>query len=270
MRAGQRYRQTFFKFTWDTPSQPAIRYGGAYVIVGGAGTVGRIITRNLIKKYDATVVWIGRSSESSDNVQRSLKSLDGLGSGPLYVQADVTDLDSMQNAVTLIKTKGLEINGAICSAMVFGPDHSVEEIAEADFRKVFDIKALGSWVFYTALKDEPLDFMCYFSSMQAYAFLGASQYAAYGSGVTSSDAFVRSLRDISAFPVGIINWGIWQSSLNEAPEGVTTDSLDALGDQEGFACFESFVAELLRPRVQQCLCVGESRLLDSLMNCNRE
>jgi acyl transferase domain-containing protein/enoyl-CoA hydratase/carnithine racemase/acyl carrier protein/SAM-dependent methyltransferase len=267
---GRRYRQTFFKLEWDTTSASAIRHSGAYAIVGGTGTLGRIITRNLIRKYGATVIWIGRSPEGAEKVQKSLKSFEEQGARPRYIQADVTDLDAMQKAVRLLKERGLVISGAIFAAMVFSTDNSIEAIAEGDFRNIFDIKAQGSWAFYTALKTEPLDFMCYFSSRQAYAFVGASKYSAYGSGVTFSDAFVRSLQNVSPFPVGTINWGAWKSTLHEVTEGMMADSSDAVGDQEGYDCFELFVAELQRRRVHQCLCVGESRLLGSVMNRSDE
>src|SRR5262249_10539304 len=39
---------------------------------------------------------------------------------------------------------------------------------------------------------------------------------------------------------------------------------------EGFEFFERFVSELPRRRIHQGLCVGESKLLESLMNCGRE
>lgn len=270
LQSGHRYRQTFFKLRWDNTCQPGIRHKGVYVIVGGRGTVGQIITRNLIGKYGATVVWIGRNAENSEEVQASLKSFEPFGPRPLYLQADVTDLDSMQKAVRLIMEKDIEINGAIFSAMVFGNDNSIAQITEDEFRSIFDVKAQGSWVFYEALKNEPLDFMCYFSSRQAHAFLGASRSPGYTSGITFADAFVRSLQNTSAFPVGAINWGIWQASINETTRDKTADSLDALDDQKGFQYFELFVTELQRSRIYQSLCVGESRLLESLMNCSRE
>ncbi|MEO8036259.1 MAG: SDR family NAD(P)-dependent oxidoreductase, partial [Acidobacteriota bacterium] len=271
LKSGRRHRQTFVRLKWDTTSPPAMRRKGTYVIVGGAGTVGGIISRNLIEKYDANVVWIGRSAESSEKVRRSLESFRGPGAcGPLYFEADVTDLDSMQNAVRLIKEQGIRIDGAIFAAMLLGSDHPLDQIAEGEFRGIFDIKAQGSWVFHAALKNEPLDFMCYFSSRQAYALIGASKYPAYASGVTFSDAFVRSLQDTSPFPVGIINWGIWKSSINQATEAQTTGSLDALADDEGFECFERFVTELRQRRIHQSLCVGESRVLESLMNWDRD
>ncbi len=265
LHSGHRYRQTFFKLEWDKTAQPAIRDNGTYVVVGGRGTVGQIITRNLIKKYNAKIVWIGRSPETSEDVQLSLKSFGSLGSAPLYIQAEVTDLGSMQKAVSQIKEKGLQINGGIFSAMVFGND-SLGGISENEFRYAFDIKAQGSWAFYSALKEEPLDFMCFFSSRQGYAFIGASKHSAYGSGITFSDAYVRSLQNTAPFPVGIINWGVWKSSM----AGITAESLDALEDQDGFECFERFINELQRNRIYQVLCVGESKLLESLMNCNRE
>ena len=186
--------------------------------VGGAIAVGQIITRNLITEYGATVIWIGRSAESSEKVQRVLKSLDGMRTSVHYLQADVTSLDSMQNAVRLIKEKGIELNGAIFSAMAEARGHSIEQISEDDFRGTFDVRALGSWVFYTALQNERMDFMCYFSSRQAYALLGASKHPAYVCGTTFLDAWVRSIAITSAFPVGTINWGVWKSAAQRSPK----------------------------------------------------
>ncbi|HLP41123.1 MAG TPA: methyltransferase, partial [Fibrobacteria bacterium] len=121
---------------------------------------------------------------------------------------------------------------------------------------------------YAALAREPLDFLCFFSSGQAFAFSGAAQLSAYAAGITAADSFARSLRAESRFPVGVINWGFWKASvetIKALPSGVPMENLAALEDQEGFACFERFVGELGRGRLHQVLGMKASPQIEALM-----
>ena len=50
----------------------ALRRGGVYVIVGGAGGIGRSLSEHLIRKYEARIAWIGRrplDREIEENLQ---------------------------------------------------------------------------------------------------------------------------------------------------------------------------------------------------------
>ncbi|MEM7393913.1 MAG: KR domain-containing protein, partial [Verrucomicrobiota bacterium] len=158
---GRRYVQTFRQLEWGT-DRSGLRKGGVYVILGGSGAVGRAITRCLLDHYEATVIWIGRSSDP-----RTFERVD-------YMQADVTDLNAMRNAVKGLKEKHPVIHGAVFAGMVFDLENSIRQTSEAAFEAIFDVKARGSLHFYNAFKDEPLDFMCFFSSAQAFSFSGAS------------------------------------------------------------------------------------------------
>ncbi len=268
-QSGKRYRQTFIRQIWNTAKTSVIKQNGVYLIVGGRGTVGQVITRNLIRKYQAKVIWIGRNVADSEKVRKSCLSFEEFGKKLFYVQADVTDITSMEEAIKWVKEKHAAIHGAVFAGMVFDFENSIDRTTEAEFRNILNVKTLGSWNFYTALKQESLDFMCYFSSGQAYSFSGASKLSAYATGITFSDSFVQSLEKTAAFPVGIINWGFWRSSIKEE-KGISTENLDALEDQEGFECFEQFVNELEQRRVKQILCMKASPQVESLMNCNRE
>ncbi|UII31931.1 SDR family NAD(P)-dependent oxidoreductase [Fulvivirga ulvae] len=273
LQSGKRYRQVLYKLNWNTQNHPAIRERGVYLIVGGTGTVGKIMTRNLIEKYDATVVWLGRSEETSERVQAAMQRFDNYADNLLYVQADTTDPESMKQAVASIKQKHQTIQGAMFAGMVFRFENSLDQTTESEFRSIFDLKAQGSWVFYDALKDEPLDFMCYFSSGQAYSFSGASKLSAYACGITYSDSLVHAIRQQAKFPVGIINWGFWKSTtenITETKDKVSKANFDALEDLEGFKCFEQFVGELQQGRIHQVLCMKASQHIETLMNCNRE
>ncbi|NOU16649.1 MAG: SDR family NAD(P)-dependent oxidoreductase [Bacteroidales bacterium] len=266
IQSGKRYRQTFFKLKREANHLPVFRNRGVYLIAGGSGTIGQIITSNLIKKYDANIVWIGRSSKESEKIKTALKRFEEFTERLDYFEADLTSPESMQRAIEQVKNKYEDIHGAIFSGMVSNSDNSIDQISELEFRFTSNIKTLGSLAFYNALKKESLDFMCYFSSRQTYSFLGASDFTAYTSGITFSDSIVRSLQKNTNFPIGIINWGIWKSSFKERTNEIGTENIDVLEDWEGFACFERFVNELQQNRIHQVLCVGQSKVLTSIMN----
>ncbi|WP_198683408.1 SDR family NAD(P)-dependent oxidoreductase [Peristeroidobacter agariperforans] len=273
LHAGKRYRGSFFKLNWGSPTPTAIKQNGVYLIVGGTGIVGRIITRNLIHKYAATVVWLGRSDRDSPKVRSALQSFAEFGNKLSYLQADVLSLDSMRQAVATIKNRHSALNGAIFSGMVFGIDNSIDQISEAEFESVVGIKTQGSRVFHAALSDESLDFMVYFSSGQAYSFSGAMTVAAYAAGISAADSFTRSIQSTTRVPVGTINWGAWRAFVKERMEvhhDVRAKNVGSLSDEEGFACFERFVGELQQGRVHQVLCMRVSAEVQPLINCNSE
>ncbi|WP_161965956.1 SDR family NAD(P)-dependent oxidoreductase [Steroidobacter cummioxidans] len=273
IQSGQRYRGTFLKLSWGQAAPAAIKQNGVYLIVGGSGIVGRIITRNLIQKYGATVVWLGRSDGDSPKVRGALQSFAEFGNKLHYLQADVLSLDSMRKAVATIKVRYKAINGAIFSGMVFGIDNTIDQISAAQFESVVGIKTQGSRVFYAALHDEPLDFMVYFSSGQAYSFSGALTVAAYAAGISAADGFTRSIQGTTKVPVGTINWGAWRAFVKERMElhhDVRAKNVGSLSDDEGFACFEHFVAALQQGRIQQVLCMRVSEEVQPLINRNSE
>ncbi len=273
IKSGKRYRQILYKLNWNTPVSSAIRKNGVYLIVGGSGTVGKIITHQLIKRYKTNIIWVGRSEVDSKKVQKAIKSLKEYKENLKYIQADVTDPNTFKDTVTSIKEKYQTIHGAIFAGMVFDFENSLDQTTEKEFRSIFDLKARGSHVFYEVLKKEPLDFMCYFSSGQAYSFSGAAKLSAYASGITYADSFVHSIRKQSNFPVGIINWGFWKSTIETIAENnkdISTRNFEALEDLEGFRCFEQFVYELRQGRIHQVLCMKASPHIETLMNCNKK
>ncbi|HEU5133666.1 MAG TPA: SDR family NAD(P)-dependent oxidoreductase [Steroidobacteraceae bacterium] len=270
IESGRRFQRAFLKLDWGTPAPAAIKHGGVYLIAGGSGIVGRIFTRYLLEKYRARVVWLGRSAEDSPAVSAAMREFENRGL--LYVQADVSNLDSMRRAIGVIRQTHPAIHGAIFSAMVFGTDNSIDQITESQFASVAGVKTRGSEVFHAALASEPLDFLVYLSSGQAYSFSGASRVAAYAAGINFSDSFVRSLRGRATFPVGTINWGAWAAFVKERMQAkdAPATSMGAFEDGEGFECFERFVGALQQGNIRQVLCMRASEDVQALMNCHQD
>src|SRR5262249_35857392 len=177
---------------------------------------------------------------------------------------------------------------AIFSGLVFSAQNSVYQTSEREFRDILEVKTVGSLNFYNVFCGEPLDFMCFFSSGQAFSFSGAVNLSAYAVGITFSDAFVQSIRAQAPFPVGIINWGFWKASGNPAQEPIWRDcagfgpplprrpdtgplgpfidkNIGYLEDEEGTACFERFIRCLRQGLLHQAVCLRASGAVRELM-----
>ena len=242
-------------------SRSALKRQGVYVILGGSGVIGQVVSRQLIEHYQARVVWLGRKAADSREVQQSVTAAPFHGRVD-YIQADATDLSQLQQAVAQIKQRYGRINGAVFSGMVFDFENSIQQTSETQFRQILEIKSRGSIHFYQAFAEQPLDFLCYFSSGQGFAFSGAAKLSAYACGITFADAFADAIRPAAAFPVGVINWGFWRASLK--PQAIS-QHMDALGDDEGFACFSRFVANLAGGSLPRLLCIKASTAVRQLM-----
>ena len=268
LTAERRYKQSFVRLDAENFNKTAgLKKGGVYIVLGGSGTVGGIITRYLIKEYQAKVIWIGRKAGTSDFVKERLAALDAVGEQPHYIQADATSSEQMNAAVEEIKSLYPSINGAIFLGVVISFENSISKTDEKEFLDIVNIKSEGSMNFYNAFKDEDLDFICYFSSGQAFSFSGAANLSAYAAGITFADSYVKLVREGAKYPVGIINWGFWKASVADSLKSRNIGSLD---DREGFGCFENFVSLLRRGFLNQVVCLKASKPVLELMKCKDE
>ncbi len=265
LQYGLRRRRHFVRLDSASLKGSTLRHGGVYVILGGSGVVGSIISRYLIQEYAAKVVWIGRRPATDPDLRQRLAAF-GMAT-PHYVQADVTDADALKAAVDDIHAQFGAVHGAVFSGLVFHPGNSVTTTDEAAFRAILDVKTQGSLNFYNAFRNHPLDFMFWFSSIQAFSFLAARDSAAYATGITFADTFARSLGE-TPFPVGIVNWGYWAASVRGTPlEAPLAAHFAFIEDEIGFRYFEKATL-LLNQGVTQLLCHGPRRAVRQLMHCN--
>ncbi len=275
-QGGLRERLSFLNLARQGRLPTALRQGGVYVVIGGSGIVGRIVSKRLLSDYAAEVFWIGRSAPDSEKVRKALADVAatvGANADRLrYLQADAVDEAALRAAFDEMRLVHPRIHGVFFSGMVVGADDTIDRIDPAAFREIVDVKVRGCRALHAALSDASLDFLCHFSSGQSYAFSGATRLSAYASGIAFADSFVRAAAVDAPFPVGIVNWGFWRSAVTERVEkmeGISTRSIHALEDEEGFACLERFLVELQSGRVTQVLCMRAAPEVESLMRCDR-
>ncbi|ASZ12601.1 non-ribosomal peptide synthetase [Chitinophaga sp. MD30] len=201
-RNGYAYQQQLFPMSTPQQQTTAFRQGGVYVLLGGAGGIGKVTTAYLVQRYQAQVIWLGRRKQD-EVINAALDEIATLGVKPVYYSCDATDPIQVIEIYKEIKRHYKVVNGLFHSAIVLH-DMLLRNMTTADFSKAFDAKALSAHYLVDAFHEEPLDFICCYSSAQGLT--DAPGQANYAAGCTYKDAFARS---ITGIPTYTINWGYW-------------------------------------------------------------
>ncbi len=204
-RGGEWYKQQLLPIKTSTTEKKVYRKNGVYVVIGGAGGIGEVWSEYMIKTYQANIVWIGRR-KLNEEIQLKIDRLKAFGTAPIYLSADATDRDALQNAYEQIKLKYEVINGVIHSAIVL-LDKSLSNMDEDMFRAGLSAKVDVSVRIAQIFQNEPLDFVMFFSSYQS--FIKAPGQSNYASGCTFKDAFAFQLSKEWPCLVKVMNWSYW-------------------------------------------------------------
>jgi acyl transferase domain-containing protein/acyl carrier protein/SAM-dependent methyltransferase len=207
LRQGCRYVRILEPVRLPPINQYPFRQKGVYLILGGAGGIGLELGLYLAQKVQARLILIGRHPLPEHREQK-IKEIEASGGEVLYLQADGTDLNSMTSAVARAKSRFGQVNGVFHSAIIL-QDSTLENMEEETLKTVLAPKVKGSVVLYRVLQREPLDFIMFFSSLQA--FVCSPGQANYAAACTFKDAFAQYLSQQTPYPVKIINWGYWGS-----------------------------------------------------------
>ncbi|QMU78259.1 SDR family NAD(P)-dependent oxidoreductase [Streptacidiphilus sp. PB12-B1b] len=205
LRNGQWFRRGLYRVELPAPVRSPYKEGGVYVVLGGAGGIGRLWSEDLIRRYGAQVVWIGRR-EKDTGIQAEIDRLAALGPAPWYVRADAADMDSLRVAYARIQERFGTVNGVVQSA--FGlVDQSLPNTTEQQFSQGLSAKVDASVCMAEVFDADGLDFMLFFSSI---ASVNPSMgYCSYVAGNAFEDALARQLSGARRYAVKVVNWGYW-------------------------------------------------------------
>jgi amino acid adenylation domain-containing protein len=242
LRMGVRYVRRLAHLTLPASEELPCRQRGVYLILGGAGGIGLETGVHLARQIQARLVLVGRSALTGEK-EAQLNRIREAGGDYLYCQADGTDLEAMQGVVRQAKAKFGAIHGVIHSALVL-KDAALNTMDEATLRAALAPKIKASVVLYQVVKDEPLDFMLFFSSV--LSFWGNAGQSNYSAGCTFKDAFALSLTQTCPFPVKIINWGYWGYVGAVASESyrrrLSRQGIHSIAVEEGMAALSRILA----------------------------
>jgi acyl transferase domain-containing protein/tryptophanase/acyl carrier protein/SAM-dependent methyltransferase len=204
-REGEWFQAGLARMASVPETEPVYRKNGVYVVIGGAGGIGKVWTQFMMKEHQAQVVWIGRRPWDA-TIEAEIQKLSRFGKSPLYIAADATNPADMERCrETVLKTYST-IHGVVHSAIVLH-DQSLARMEEAAFRASLAAKVDISVNMHKIFGEQKLDFMLLFSSM--ISFVKAAGQSNYSAGCTFKDSYGHYLQQRSAYPVKIMNWGYW-------------------------------------------------------------
>lgn len=227
-------------------SDSKFRKKGVYVIIGGAGGLGQVLSEYLISNFNAKIVWIGRRPIDSE----ISKKIDLLGSinnlPPYYLKADASSLSELKKATVDIEKNFGQINGVVHSALVLN-DRSLQNMEESMFEEVYASKVQISLRMYQVFKNADLDFMLFFSSLNSFTKNpGQSNYT---SGCTFKDSFGIWADSQLNYPVKVINWGYWGGVGVVASESyrsrLSNLGIESIQIEKAMLCLETVLSENL-------------------------
>ncbi|MBW8688280.1 SDR family NAD(P)-dependent oxidoreductase [Chitinophaga rhizophila] len=205
-RGGLWYRQQLLPVQTGADAKDIYRQGGVYVVIGGAGRLGCAWSEYMISRYQARIIWIGRRAQDAE-ITASIQNLSAIGEAPLYISADATDKEALQNACDQIRDIYGDIHGVVHSVLIMKGRNLLtmdEEGFVAGVKAKVDVSVRIAEVF----GQYPLDFMLFFSSVNS--FMKAIGQSNYSAGCVFKDTFAQWLGHYVSCPVKVMNWGYWE------------------------------------------------------------
>ena len=233
-RADGRYVERLSRATLDAGHHEAvIRADGSYIVTGGLGGLGTVVTRWLVDRGAGRIVLNGRR-EPSDDQRNGLAELAG-NTEIVFVAGDIALPGVAERLVAAAEETGRPLRGLVHAAGVTG-DGLVTALTAEGMQRVWAPKVAGALRLHIATARRELDWWVGFSSMAT--LLGLPGQLAYATANAWLDALM-TWRRASGLPATAINWGQWSDvGMSHA---LTYSVLDPITPDEGIEALESLV-----------------------------
>lgn len=228
-----------------------LKQNGVYIISGGLGGLGYIISEYLARTHEAKLVLLGRSA-LDEKLQVRLNGISPRSSDVIYIQANTTSIADMNAVVEKATQQFGTLNGVIHCAGV-NNDALLINKDRASVDVVLDPKVLGALNLDWATRSENLDLFVMFSSVSSiFGNPGQSDYA-YGNQFLDAFANHRNLLRAKNQRWGravSINWPYWQDggmtlSQRDIDFNELFTGMAPLPADSGIRCFEEILCSEL-------------------------
>lgn len=245
---GCRLEQQFSELNLGTDGPALLKQGGVYMISGGAGALGMILSSHLAENYGAKLVLLGRSPLTA-SVEDKLAALRDSGGEALYLTCDIAKPAEVHSAVRLAKQHYGVLNGVIHAAGQ-ASHQLIFQKSTASFTEILQPKIAGIAALDEATQQEPLDFFAAFSSTSS--LLGDFGQCDYAVANRFLDRFCRSRQQKAEKGERqgrslCLNWPLWEAGgmhLDNQGEQLylQTSGMGYLTEALGISAFEAILA----------------------------
>ncbi len=210
-----------------------VRGDGSYIVSGGLGGLGMVVTRWLVRRGAGRIVLNGRTVPS--NSQKGDLADLANSAEIVFVPGDIASPGVAERLVAAAEETGRPLRGVVHAAGV-SADGLVESLTRDGLERVWAPKVGGALRLHAATAIRPLDWWVGFSSMAS--LLGLPGQMAYASANAWLDA-LAAWRRASGLPATTINWGQWSEV--GMSRSLTYSVLDPITPAEGIEALESLV-----------------------------
>lgn len=180
-----------------------------YLITGGLGGLGAIVTQWLYAHKVKSIILLGRHALSAP-ITEQINSGKTADTQVTYVQADVTQYDQLAAVFKMIEEQHPPLKGIFHTAGIL-KDASWEQLDWSKYEEVFAAKITGSWNLHRlSIEYAPhIHFFVLFSSISS--LFGSPGQANYAGANAYMDSLAH-LRTQKGLPALSINWGPWYNT----------------------------------------------------------
>ncbi|UHA75790.1 amino acid adenylation domain-containing protein [Paenibacillus sp. 481] len=222
-----------------------LRQGGVYLLTGGMGHIGLVLSEFMARTVQAKLVltsrshfpsrdqWDGWLSDHADDDAISkkinkIRELESYGAQVLTLSADVADAAQMEAVIAEAESTFGPLNGVIYAAGVTGDlafrmlEETDQQLCEQHFRS----KMHGLYVLEQVLDGKELDFCLLTSSLSP--ILGGLGFFIYSAANHFLDSFVHEHNRRHRVPWTSVNWDGWQLEEDQKIRGQAGASISDL------------------------------------------
>lgn len=222
-----------------TVPAPALRGDVSYLLVGGAGGLGKSIASWMVSYGARHLIFMSRSAGKSDEDQAFFHELNLAGCSVQCFAGDVADYTTMKN---VISQAAKPIGGVMQMAMVL-QDVGVMDMDIETWNTAIRPKVEGTWNLHNLCPKE-LDFFILFSS--TCGLLGYYGQSNYASANTFMDAFVQYRQNLglpcSVMDIGAVDDVGYVSRTPQAKENMIASSGRLMTEQNFLDCLQLTMA----------------------------
>jgi thioester reductase-like protein len=213
-RQGRRLVPRLERVDWraeETRELP-VRQGGAYLITGGLGGIGRELAHWLMARFRVRLLLIGRSDITNRDAagaerMRALRRLETLGT-VVYEPLDVGDEDAMREVICRVERDwGTRLDGVFHLAGV-PHDCAIQEETADSFETAIHAKVTGASVLDRITRERPGCLFVGFSSVNAV--FGGSRAAAYSAANRYLELLTHEQRRRGRLVSWCLHWSQWE------------------------------------------------------------
>jgi acyl carrier protein len=177
---------------------------GCYLITGGFGGFGRVLSEWLVKNGARHLVLSSRSGASTPQAVEFVERLEQQGVTVRVIRADAGSPEDMARLIKEVRNGAQPLKGLFHLAMVID-DAPLSALTSERMEAVIAPKARGAWLLHEGTKDLDLDCFVMFSSVSS--IFGNPAQGNYGAANTFLDSLAHH-RHALGLPALTMNWGV--------------------------------------------------------------